>query len=285
MEHKSRKRKRNGGFEIPTLVKRRKANLKTSTVSRKRKARALDLEDSPAKRKHLDGIPEKLADLEVGEKSAAHGRMLSLTHKKNNSSSKILNISKISSKMNLPDSTSLALMANSTLDPKIVSKKVLQTLCSLGCIEKTSVFGQDFYVVLKDKLIPVFPKPASYYFERHNIEIPDEFPTMSTEQTPITIETLVGLWLLLTQMGHFLPFPEVRALHRMFSPEVNDERLSELGQTWLSQLGVEEAMLEKEEALMDCLLERLVVALMRGRRAVKNERPWSAMEMEMTEVD
>ena len=88
------------------------------------------------------------------------------------------------------------------LSPKVVSKQVLQTLCSLGCVEKMSLMGQDFYLVLKDKLIPIFPKPAGYYFERHKQEPPPNFFASRTQTKPITIRTLVGLWLLLVQMGH-----------------------------------------------------------------------------------
>jgi len=270
-----RKRRRDFDFE-PTKPKRRKVPV---TASPNRKRRLLDVEELEEKgraKKPMNQLEKKLAVMGMGNQSEEDPSSLELVLKMKNLSpltadSKIVKISKVASQIDLSKNTSVALMEQPKLDPKVVSKQVLQTLCSLGCVEKMSLMGQDFYLVLKDKLIPIFPKPAGYYFERRNQEPPPNAFASRTQPKPITIRTLVGLWLLLVQMGHFVPFPEVRALHRMFSPEVNDERLSELGQKWLSQLGVDENMLQKEEMLMDCLLERLVIALMRGRRAVKSE--------------
>jgi len=278
-KRRSKKRRRGDNHDTLNGKKRLKISPPTSpqVLRPKSRKRKLDLDepildDRPAKKQLLE-LEKKLAELQVqsnSQEEKSNSMALVLVEKKRPSSKiQIQDVSKFPSEMQLSTRTNLALNYRPKLDPKIVSKRVLQTLCSLGCVEKQSLMGQDFYLVLKNKLIPVFPKSTSYYFEHEKGAKATNFHREN--DSTITLRTLVGLWLLLVQMGHFVPFPQVRSLHRMFSPEVNDKRLSELGQKWLKQLGVEESMLESEESMLDCLLERLVIALMRGRRAVKDE--------------
>lgn len=144
-----------------------------------------------------------------------------------------------------------------------LSAEVLKLLCSLGFIEKTTCFGEDMYVILKEKFVPILSKPTSYYFSSEKLE------KIHFSNAQACIKTLVGLWILLVKLGYFIPFPEVEKIFRMFSPEVNHKRLRNLGSAWLRQLGLDSKDFV-DPRMMDLICKKIVQSLRQGQKAVKD---------------
>jgi len=161
------------------------------------------------------------------------------------------------------------LLANPSpaVDPKKISSSVLQVLVQLGFVEKVNCYGENVYIVLRQRFEPIFTRPTNYYFQNTG-ELPSFVNRLEAPKKAMDTKTLVGLWLLLVKLGYFLPFPQIENYTHMFNP-VNENRLEKLGSSWLKQLGITEDMLT-DPGLMDYICKKIVSGLRQGKGRLEN---------------
>jgi hypothetical protein len=153
------------------------------------------------------------------------------------------------------------------MDPKKISSSVLEVLVQLGFVEKVNCYGEDVYVVLRQRFEPIFTRPTNYYFQNTG-DLPSFVNRLKAPKKAMDTKTLIGLWLLLVKLGYFLPFPQIENYTHMFNP-LNESRLEKLGSSWLKQLGITEEMLT-DPALMDFICKKIVTSLRQGKGRLQN---------------
>lgn len=308
-DHRSRKRRcdTSGIQEVKRKRSNSPAKLSVSKSSRKRR-RERDLEEKPVVKRKMSafengcGVSTKVGELEKCLEGLKLSEENNVEKKKTINDCKILvpvfKEKKVDLRMGPIKSGETPIHTFFTIDSTLVpcktqrsqmnaeelSSNVLKLLVQLGFVERLNCMGENIYVVLKKRFMPIFSKPTGYYFQNNDIhrqtlrEIFHKQINREKQKKKMNLKTLIGLWLLLVKLGYYLPFPQVERYSRFFAP-INEVRLSKLGASWLKQLGIPEESFQ-DPSKMDEICKKIILSLQDGKRHIKQ-----TAEPELMDID